>query len=350
LVALVSGNANLLPTIMIDNHYTGAMIFVVGPVWLLILAALIGAWRRRQRSVLDLWLMVAMCAWVFDVALSAVLNAGRFDLGFYMGRLSGLLASSVVLMVLMAHTVRLYSELAASASELKQSNDELDAFAYAVAHDLRAPLRAMSGFSQALVEDYGQTLTDEAKRFLDEIVNASHRMGALIDGILSLSRIIRGVPRRENIDISAIAARLARDLERAEPERRVSWSVEPGLNAMGDARMIEAALTNLIGNAWKYSSKVASPEVRVFSERRAGSLFICVADNGAGFDMAYAARLFKPFQRLHRQDEFPGIGIGLATVQRIVNRHGGTIDARGEPDKGATFSFSLPDGVKEASP
>ena len=230
-------------------------------------------------------------------------------------------------------------------AELAAANQELESFAYAVSHDLRAPLRAMSGFSRALVEDYGERLEGEAKLYLEQIDLASRSMGGLIDGILALSRSTRGELRREAIDVSLLATRLLEELARSEPERRVSWRVEPGLQVSGDPRMIEAVLRNLLGNAWKYTGKTAQPEIRVFADVAGGKPGICVEDNGAGFDMDHAEQLFQPFRRLHRQDEFPGIGIGLATVVRIVRRHGGEIRAEGRPGAGARFCFTLPDSM-----
>jgi PAS domain S-box-containing protein len=227
-------------------------------------------------------------------------------------------------------------------AELSAANHELDSFAYAVSHDLRAPLRAMSGFSQALLEDYGNQLADDAKKYLYQIGIASHRMSDLIDGILALSRSTRGDLRRDRIDVSALASQRLATLAGEDPSRQVSTRVESGLTVEGDARMIESVIDNLIDNAWKYTGKASAPEIRVYGETREGSPWICITDNGAGFDLAHAERLFKPFQRLHRQDEFPGIGIGLATVQRIIHRHGGEIEAHGKPNLGATFCFKLP--------
>ena len=228
-------------------------------------------------------------------------------------------------------------------AELLAANRELDAFAYAVSHDLRAPLRAMNGFSQALVEDYGGQLQGEARMYLEQITLASRHMGELIDGLLILSRTTRGELHRDLLDLSHAAEQIRGELVRLEPGRQVAWQIEPGMAVRGDARMLEVVLRNLIGNAWKYTVGTPSPLIRVYSEERDGSRCYCVADNGAGFDMRHSERLFKPFQRLHRQEEFPGIGIGLATVQRIVHRHGGEISAEAEPGKGATFRFTLAD-------
>jgi len=225
--------------------------------------------------------------------------------------------------------------------ELAAANAELESFAYAVSHDLRAPLRAMMGFSQALVEDCIDQLDDVARDYIDEIISASRSMGALIDGLLTLSRSTQGIVQRDFVDISALAQHAARELARIDPERQVEWQIEEGMTTQGDARMIQTALQNLLSNAWKYTANTASPLIRVYSSNTGAGLHFFVSDNGAGFDMAHADRLFKPFQRLHRQDEFTGIGIGLATVQRVVQRHGGTIDAVAEPGRGATFSFSF---------
>lgn len=235
-------------------------------------------------------------------------------------------------------------ELNHTVSQLQGANQELEAFAYSVSHDLRAPLRAMSGFSEALVEDYGDRLEAEARDYLEEIVIGSRHMGQLIDGLLTLSRSTRGELRRDRVEISGMAERIRRELERLEPQRRVEWQIEPGLSTGGDARMIQVIMRNLLDNAWKYTGGMAVPIIRVYGETVVDKHFFCVADNGAGFDMAHAEKLFQPFQRLHRQDEFPGIGIGMATAQRIVHRHGGTIHAAGVPHGGATFRFSLPYG------
>ena len=228
-------------------------------------------------------------------------------------------------------------------AELVAANQELDSFAYAVSHDLRAPLRAMSGFSQALVEDYGAQLEGEGRVYLDQIILSSHHMSQLIDGLLVLSRSTRGELRRERVNLTGIAERLRAELSAAEPERPVTWAVEPALRVQGDPIMLEVVMRNLIENAWKYTAKTPNAMIRVYSEEQEGERCCCVADNGAGFDMSHANRLFKAFQRLHRQDEFPGTGIGLATVQRIIHRHGGVIRAEGIPGRGATFRFTLPD-------
>jgi len=226
-------------------------------------------------------------------------------------------------------------------AELLAANQELDSFAYAVSHDLRAPLRAMSGFSQALIEDYSDQLDAEARVYLDQIIEASHKMSELIEGILVLSRSTRVQLERELIDLSAMVKEIISDLAEIEPERKVKCIVEPELEVYGDPKTVEVLMTNLLGNAWKYTSKMPDSMIKVSSAKLDDAAAIAIEDNGAGFDQAHANRLFKPFQRLHRQDEFPGTGIGLATVQRIVQRHGGQIMATAVPGEGARFVFSL---------
>lgn len=229
-------------------------------------------------------------------------------------------------------------------AELKSANLELDSFAYAVSHDLRAPLRAMSGFSQALIEDLGEKLSGDARVDLEQIKIASMRMGELIDGLLVLSRSTRTKMRHDRIDISAMAGAILTELAHTDPKRKIACEIESGMRARGDTRMIDTAMRNLLDNAWKFTQRTPQPSIRVYAEQKDGHRFFCVADNGAGFDKAHASKLFQPFQRLHRQEEFPGTGIGLATVARIVQRHGGVMKTEGIPGKGATFCFSLPTG------
>jgi len=227
-------------------------------------------------------------------------------------------------------------------AELTAANQELESFAYAVSHDLRAPLRAMWGFCDALIEDYGHTLPDEAHGYLQQVIDGSRHLGEIIEGLLTLSRSTRGTLRRDPVDLSSIAAKALNELALVEPDRQVTWTIQPALVAYGDSRMIDAAMRNLLGNAWKYTANRRDATIRVYGEHIDGKFVFCVEDNGAGFNMEHAEKLFQPFQRLHRQDEFSGLGIGLATVQRIIHRHGGQVCGTGAPDQGAVFRFSLP--------
>ncbi|MGE0097761.1 MAG: PAS domain S-box protein [Hydrogenophaga sp.] len=223
---------------------------------------------------------------------------------------------------------------------LEAAYEELESYSYAVAHDLRSPLRIINGFAQALRED-NPAMDAESQAHLERIMAASKKMGELIDGLLTLSQFARGELRREPVDISAIATRLLEEFAATEPQRHVQWRVDPGLQAMGDPPLIEALLQNLLHNAWKYTAQTPLASVRVFAQRREGKSWFCVSDNGAGFDMARSAKLFQPFQRLHMPHEFSGLGIGLATARRIVQRHGGEMQAEAAPGEGATFRFTL---------
>ncbi len=230
-------------------------------------------------------------------------------------------------------------------TELEAANRELDSFAYAVSHDLRAPLRALTGFSRALLEDYGGRLEGDGSVYLGHIETASAHMNQLVEGLLTLSRSTRGGISFDTVDVSALVETIRDELCAAQPSHPVRWEIEPGLAVTGDRRLVELVLRNLLANAWKYTGGVAEPVIRFFAREDQGRRWLCIADNGAGFDMAYADKLFVPFQRLHRQDEFLGIGIGLATVERIVIRHGGAIRAEGKVGQGAVFEFFLPDVV-----
>ncbi len=236
---------------------------------------------------------------------------------------------------------QLEQRVASRTAELSAANAELESFAYAVAHDLRAPLRSMSGFSQILLEDHAAALPAEAQEHLHRISRAAANMGSLMDGLLRLSRQTRAVLNVQKVDLTAMALALLADLAAAEPQRRVTVDVEQALTAQADPTMMQVVLQNLLGNAWKYTARVPHAHIRVSATRHHPHTVFCVEDDGAGFDMAHARRLFTPFNRLHRQDEFPGTGLGLATVQRILRRHGGDILAESQPGMGARFFFWL---------
>ena len=234
-------------------------------------------------------------------------------------------------------------ELKQRTAALEAANKELEAFSYSVSHDLRAPLRSIDGFSQALLEDYTDKLDEGGQDYLRRVRAASQRMGHLIDDILKLSRVIRAEVRREEIDLSGLAREVAGELREQQPERPVEWTIHENVTAFADAGLMRAVLQNLLGNAWKFTGKQPHPRIEFGTTRQEdGTCVYFVRDNGAGFDMAYAQKLFGAFQRLHAESEFAGTGIGLATVQRIIHRHGGRIWAESAVGQGATFSFTLP--------
>ena len=236
-------------------------------------------------------------------------------------------------------------------AELEVANKYLESFSYSVSHDLRAPLRSIVGFSEILDQDFGEALGEEGRQHLGRVCASALHMGELIEALLALSRVVRADVRRQQVDLSALAEEVRRDICESEPERPVEFAIHEGLRAVGDPALLRAVFTNLVGNAWKFTSKCARPRIEVGErEDESGQATFFVKDNGAGFDMQYAQRLFGAFQRLHSLDDFPGTGIGLATVQRIITKHGGRIWAESLPNQGATFFFTLAPEISPASP
>ena len=230
-------------------------------------------------------------------------------------------------------------------AELEATTRELDAFAYSVSHDLRAPLRSLAGFSEVLLEDYADVLDETGRGYLGRIGANAARMARMIDDLLDLSRASRVELRRQPADLSAIAREVAGELREGDPDRPVDVVIADGLTADGDPHLIRLVLQNLLGNAWKFTGRRDDARIEVAAVSDGDPAVFTVRDNGAGFDMRYMGRLFDPFQRLHSSSEFEGTGIGLAIVQRIVQRHGGRIWAESEPGQGAVFSFTLAPGA-----
>ena len=227
-------------------------------------------------------------------------------------------------------------------AQLEAANKELESFSYSVSHDLRAPLRSIDGFSQALLEDCADKLDPKSVDHLHRVRAAAQRMGILIDDLLQLSRVGRTGLRRHRVSLSDIARSIVAELQRHDPDRQVQVDIEEGLIADVDDHLIRIALDNLIGNAWKFTAKVTRPSVQLRRDSNGEAPVYFVRDNGAGFDMAHTDKLFRPFQRLHRDCDFPGTGIGLATVQRVIARHGGRVWAEGAVGEGATIYFTIP--------
>jgi len=236
---------------------------------------------------------------------------------------------------------RAEEEIQRSNRELSAANKELEAFSYSVSHDLRTPLRSIDGFSQALLEDYADKLDATAQDHLQRVRRAAQRMAALIDDMLNLSRVTRCELHSEKLDLTAMAKLILAELKEAEPSRRVEFVIESGLTAVGDPQLLRAAMENLLRNSWKYTSAHATARIEFGRSEAEERPSFFVRDDGAGFDPRYADRLFGAFQRLHTANEFPGTGVGLATVQRIIHRHGGEIWAEAAVEKGATFYFTL---------
>src|SRR5215210_8394253 len=246
---------------------------------------------------------------------------------------------------LLAESEQAALELAETRAELvrdlEHKNRELESFSYAVSHDLQAPLRRIDSFSRAILESQAEKLDEAGQRYLDRVREASQQMSQLIDDVLYLSRVTRADLREQDVDLSSLAQLILSRFQESEPARKVEVRIRPGVIVTGDGQLLRIALENLFENAWKFSSKQAESRIEFGVTQASGEPTYFVRDNGAGFDMTYADRLFGPFQRLHAQGEFPGSGIGLATVQRIIHRHGGRVWAEGLVGQGATFQFTL---------
>jgi signal transduction histidine kinase len=299
----------------LEAERAGHMVLVLGGAWALAVGVLLAWLSRRQLLTL---------ARDYESSLSQVRAQTE---------------------ALRASEARLEARVAQRTAELSSANRELESFSYSVSHDLRSPLRAIDGFSQALREDEGERLSPEGLQLLGRLQAAATRMGELIDDLLLLSRVTRADLQHEPVDLSALAASVAEQLRQQEPGREVTVSLQPGLMAQGDARLLRVLMENLLGNAWKFTSKRPGARIEFFAETLGGVTHYAVRDNGVGFDMAYAGKLFSPFQRLHKASEYPGTGIGLATVQRIVQKHGGHIEAQAMLGEGALFRFTLQEAL-----
>jgi signal transduction histidine kinase len=340
-----------LPAIMQGSSIAPLGRIVLSSPWVLSLLALAILWRRRPHSVLDLWLMVVMCAWLFDIALSAVLNAGRYDLGFYVGRIYGLMAASFVLIVLLLENSVLYSRLFEAheserrkTSELQAVNKELDAFSHSVAHDLRSPLRAVDGYARMLEDTYAGGLDAEGRRLLGVVRASSQLMGRLIDALLDFARLGREPLRTRPVELDELVSQTIGELRSGLGGRTIDFVIGKLGTAVADPALLKQVLANLLGNAVKFTrdKNPAVVEVGCRREAETGDANVYyVKDNGAGFDMRYSDKLFGVFQRLHRAEEYEGTGIGLSIVQRVITRHGGRVWADSKPGEGATFFFTL---------
>lgn len=241
----------------------------------------------------------------------------------------------------------LEDRVAVRTRELEEAAEELESFSYSVSHDLRGPLRSINGFSLAVLERYGEKLEDQGRSYLERVRQATDRMGRLIDDLLALSRVGRAELIPEPLDLGKMVNEKAEELKGEEPEREVEFIVPEDLKALGDERLIGVVVDNLVRNAWKFSSKHTTARIEIGKQEQNGETVYFVKDNGAGFDMEYADKLFLPFQRLHPTGQFEGSGIGLATVKRIIQRHGGRIWAEGEVENGATVYFPLGDRAEQ---
>lgn len=323
---------------------------LIGLAYIIIPIALLYVVRQRDDLPFS-WMFVLFG--IFIVACGAthiveIWNVWNADYWFSGGVKLITAAASIPTAILLIYliprilTIPSRSELALANRRLEGAMRELEQFSYAVSHDLRAPLRGMEGFSHALQKNHADQLDEQGRHYLERIQKGSRRMGDLIDDLLALSRIHREDLERKQVDLSEMAGEIVEELRKESPEREVETEIEPGLNMWGDPKLLRVVLQNLISNAWKFTRDRFPGRIQIGStETAGGGRAIFVRDNGAGFDMQYANKLFAPFQRLHQESDFPGHGIGLATVQRIVNKHGGDVWAESRTEEGSTFYFNM---------
>jgi signal transduction histidine kinase len=317
----------------------------------------LAARSEAEAQTYRLWISVACLAIVLTIWLGLsrsllrsvaelIAGFGRFGAGHFEEPIPVVGATELAGLATQANRMaanldRAISERRRVEAALQSSNHELEAFSYSVAHDLRAPLRAINGFSRTVLEDYGDKLDAEGRDYLQRIGAAAERLGLLIDALLALSRVSRVELQRERVDMTRVADAVMKQLRATQPDRVVEFVAQEGVTADGDPTLLRALFDNLLGNAWKFTGARTGGRIAFGTTKQNGSMAYYIKDNGAGFDMAYSDKLFAPFQRLHQARDFAGTGIGLATVQRIVRRHGGEIWAEAAVGAGATFYFTL---------
>jgi signal transduction histidine kinase len=306
-----------------------------------IMVTAVSAILQTSRTLLLYSLFVAA------LSIGVLLRKTSFS---YVVFLPGMLTNLLFANVGLRGRLRLLDRLKERESALELANRELESFSYSIAHDLRSPLRAINGFSRLLHDDYADRLDAEGKTHLERIGAGAETMGRLIDALLGLARVRRTQLARETVDMTEEADAVITELRQRHPERTVDFVSQAAVVATGDPQLLRVLLDNLLGNAWKFTERQPSPRISFGCSVRDGVPTYSVKDNGAGFDMAYVGKLFVPFQRLHNVTEFSGTGIGLATVQRIVERHGGTVWAEGRVDQGASFYFTLEASQSQPSP
>lgn len=357
LLVLATVGETWLPRIMAGHTDAPAKQAVAVLTWIAGLTALAVLWRRPPHSVLDLWLMVALCVWSADTALAAVFNHARYDLGWYAGRIYGLLANSFVLGVLLVENSVLYARLVEAneaerqrseqlrqmGEQLLEANRHLDAFAGGLAHDLRQPITTISAFTQVLGERAAPRLLPAEAGYLRRIASAARQAQQMIHGLLEFARLGERAMETVPVDLNRVVAQ-ARDALADELESRpVALDVAPLPVVAGDPALLQLAFINLLSNGIKYSRARERPKIRIEPAPDAGrGPAVRIRDNGVGFDMEAAQRLFRPFERLHSASEFEGTGLGLANVRRIMERHGGSVRAESAPGEGATFTLVFP--------
>lgn len=310
--------------------------------WILYVLPLLIVYLTENSVLIYLFLAITVPALVIGFIDSPqVSNYESISVISFVNRISGF-AVLLIFTIIIIKLIQARKHYRILTAELEYSNKELESFSYSVAHDLKAPIVAMKGFSQILVDDYGKDLDQQANVYLEKIMVSTDRMTTLINDMLSLSKISLREMDLQEVDISAIAKSIIAEIESATPKKNVEVHIDKGMKAKADSSLIRIALANLIRNAWKYTSKKEFAKISIESKNIKKETIFSVKDNGCGFDMKFADDLFVPFKRLHSETEFQGTGIGLSIVERVIRRHHGRIWAESEQNKGATFYFTLP--------
>ncbi len=354
---------DLLPPIMSGNRDAPGKLLIAAITWVLGLGALGIIWRRKPHSVLDLWLMVVLCVWTAETALTSVLNGGRFDLGWYTGRIYGLLANGFVLAVLLLENGTLYARLAESnrlladksealeitMSDLQLANRDLQAFAGSLAHDLQQPLTTIAAFSQVMQKNADRLPASDVAN-LGKITAAAATAKRMVRGLLEFARLGQAQVNMAPVDLNQVVGE-ARSAIMAAESRHIEWRIAPLPRVHGDASLLLLAFINLLSNAVKYSRNQPRTVITIESVPHPPDRYdVSVKDNGVGFDSAHATRLFRPFERLHTAAEFEGTGMGLANVRRIMEKHGGSVRAQARLGEGAVFTLRLPSAAEVPPP
>lgn len=345
-VVLTTRFHDLMPVIMNGDQDASRKVVVAGATWFVGIVALAALWRRRPRTVLDLWLMVVLCVWIADTALASVLNHGRYDLGWYAGRAFGLLTNGFVLAILLLESGSMYARLATSnellaqaLSEMRRLNTDLQAFAGSLAHDLQQPLVTISGFARVME---ARGLPEQDRAHLQRILGAAQGARDMIRALLEFARLGESRLEVQLVDLNQIVAKARAAVAPTETARKIEWAISELPQVEADPQLMLLAITNLLSNAVKYTRTREHAVIRVEAEAVSHERYVIrFHDNGVGFDNSQVARLFAPFERLHQSSEFEGTGIGLANVKRIVERHGGSVSASSERGQAAVFSIEL---------
>jgi signal transduction histidine kinase len=355
-VAAAHSIALQLP-LMLNTADRPSKVAVATITWLVGMATLAVLWRRRPHSVIDLWLMVVLCVWAADTALAALFNNGRYDLGWYAGRAYGLLASSFVLAVLLLENTMLYARLVEAneaqrrraaqlqrlSTKLQAANRDLDAFAGGLAHDLQQPITTIGAFAQVIQRQSGHLFAPGDASHLQRIISAAGMAQRMIRSLLEFARLGQQKVESVRVDLNRLLQEARGALDADAGRAAITWNVGSLPVVRGDPSLLLLAVVNLLSNAVKYSRGCDHPQIQVEGQPgAAGGHRLRIADNGIGFDMTDAGRLFQPFERLHTSATFEGTGMGLANVRRIMERHGGSVEAEAAPGKGAAFTLVFP--------